>query len=85
MIPRDDYHPHSRRASMFLAAAAAVACFASLSAVVVLFDSAGSTSWFAADQALLVTNCEPVHQASQRHACLQAAAKQTATTRVSAR
>jgi len=85
MTPRKDYRPLSRRARMLIATAAVVASCAILSAVVGLFDAAGSTPWFSADQANLVAHCEPVRAATQRHACLQAVARQAATTRVAAR
>ena len=75
----------SGRARRLIATAAVIASCAGLSAVVCLFDSAGSTPWFAADQAGLVAHCEPVRAATQRQACLQAVAKQAATTRVAAR
>jgi len=85
MTPRKDYRPLSRRARTFIAAAAVVASCASLSAVVGVFDAAGSTPWFSAGQAGLVAHCEPVRAATQRHACLHAVAQQAATTRVAAR
>jgi len=84
MNPRNDYRPLSCRARTLIAAAACFASCVSLTAVVALFDSAGSTPWFAADQARLITHCAPVHQAGQRHACLEAVAKQPASTRVAA-
>lgn len=84
MTPRKDYRPLSRRARTWLATAAIVASGASLSAVVGLFDAAGSTPWFTTDQARLVAHCEPPNAATQRHACLRAAARQAATTRVAA-
>ena len=85
MTPRNDYQPPSRRARTLTALAAVVASFASLSALVGLFDSAGSTPWFSADQAGLVAHCEPMSAATRRHACLQAVARQAVTTRVAAR
>jgi hypothetical protein len=85
MAPTNAYRPLSRRARALIAAAAVVASCASLTAVIVLFDAAASTPWFAADQAALVAHCQPVHAATERHACLQAVAQQAATTRVAAR
>lgn len=85
MTPPNAHRPLSRRARTLIAISAVVASCASLSAVVGLFDSAGSTPWFSADQAGLVAHCEPVRTATQRHACLQAVAQRAATTRVAAR
>jgi hypothetical protein len=85
MTPRKDYRPLSRRARTLLATATVVASCANLAAVVGLFDAAGSTPWFPTDQARLVAHCEPAHAATQRHACLRAAAQQAAPTRVAAR
>jgi hypothetical protein len=85
MTSPDAHRPLPRRTRTLIATAAVAASCASLTAVVWLFDSAGSTPWFAADQAGRVAHCEPVREATLRHACLQAAAKQAATTRVAAR
>lgn len=85
MTPRNAHRPLSRRARTLIATSAVVASCASLSAVVGLFDSAGSTPWFAANQAGLVAHCKPVRAATQRHACLQAVAQQVAATRVATR
>jgi hypothetical protein len=85
MTPHNTYRPLSRRARALAVTLALVASCASLSVVVGLFDSAGSTPWFAADQAGLVAHCEPVRAATQRHTCLQAVAQQVATTRVATR
>ena len=79
------HRPLPRRTRTWIAIAALVASCAILSAVVGLFDSAGSTPWFAAEQAALVAHCEPVRAATQRHACLQGVAQQAATTRVATR
>ena len=85
MTPPNTYRPLSRRARTSTAIAAVVASCASMSAVVSLFDSAGSTRWFGVDQAGLVSHCEPVRAANQRHACLRAVAQQVAATRVATR
>jgi hypothetical protein len=85
MNPRKDYRPLSRCAIALTATAAMVASCASLSAVVGLFDSAGSTPWFQSGQADLVAHCELMRAATQRHACFRAVARQPATTHVAAR
>lgn len=85
MIPHTCFRPLSRRDRMVIAAIAVIASCASLSAIVGLFDSAGSTPWFAVDQAGRVAHCAPVRETTQRHACLQAVAQQAAKTRVAAR
>jgi hypothetical protein len=85
MTLRNAYRPLPRRVRTLIAIAAIVASCASLSAVVGLFDSAGSTPWVPADQAGLIAHCEPVRAAIQRHACLQAVAKQAPTTRLAGR
>jgi ABC-type branched-subunit amino acid transport system substrate-binding protein len=79
------FQPLSRRERTVSAVAAVIASCVSLSAVVGLFDSGGSTPWFAIDQAGQVANCAPVREATQRHACLRAVARQAPTTRVAAR
>ena len=85
MTTSNNQRQRSLRERTGIATAALVASCASLAAVVSLFDSAGSTPWFAADHASLVAHCEPVRAARQRHGCLQAVAKQQAITRVAAR
>jgi hypothetical protein len=79
------FQPLSRRERTAGAVAAVIASCVSLSAVVSLFDTAGSTPWFAIDQAGRVANCAPVRETTQRHACLRAIARQAPTTRVAAR
>jgi hypothetical protein len=79
------FQPLSRRERTVSAVVAAVASCVSLSAVVGSFGSAGSTPWFAIDRAGQVANCAPVREATQRHACLRAVARQAPTTRVAAR
>lgn len=81
----NEYRPLSRSVRTWTAAAALLASCASLSAVLGIFDSAGSTPWVAAAQADLVAHCEPMRQPTQRRACLKATAQQAATTRVAAR
>jgi hypothetical protein len=51
--------------------AAAVATSAILGSVTWLFDSASQTPWVAADQAATVSQCDGLHGASARHACLR--------------
>jgi hypothetical protein len=85
MITHNDFRPLSRRHRTAIAAAAVIASCASLSAVAGLFDSAGRTPWFAAEQVDLIAHCAPVRKATQRHACLHAVAHQAATARVAAR
>ena len=85
MIPLNDFRLLSRRQRAVSAAVAVIASCSSLSAVVALFDSAGSTPWFAVDQAVRLAHCAPVREATQRQACLQALARQAPATRVAGR
>jgi len=75
----------TRRAHGLAGLAAVVATCATLSVVFSVFDAAGSTPWFPADQAALVARCDPLASAAKRHACLQRLARQAFTTRVAAR
>jgi hypothetical protein len=77
--------PISRLARTLVATAAVVASCGTLSAVVRLFDSAGSTPWFVADHVALFARCEPLRVPTQRHACLRAASTEAATTQVATR
>jgi hypothetical protein len=85
MMPtKPDYRPVSRFAATLCAAVAVFASCSSLVAVFALFDSAGSTPWFASEQAALAAHCDAASAPPQRHACLKAAAHPAAT-RVAAR
>jgi hypothetical protein len=80
MMPtKPDYRPVSRFAATLCAAVAVFASCSSLLAVFALFDSAGSTPWFAAEQAALVAHCDAASAPRQRHACLKATANPSAT------
>jgi hypothetical protein len=85
MHPHYDYRPLSRRARLLAAATAVVGSLATLAAVLIAFHDDGTTPWVGADQAALVAHCEPTSSATQRHECLQAAARERGTTRVAAR
>jgi hypothetical protein len=85
MTFQNGYRPLSRSVRTWIAVAALVASCASLSAVLGVFDSAGSRPWVAAAHADVVAHCEAMRQPTQRHACLKATAQRAATTRVAAR
>jgi hypothetical protein len=83
-------HPHapwpgSHRHPLLLIAVAVIASGACLSAVVLLFETAGETPWFAADQARRVAHCDSARAASDRHACIRAVADRAGAARVAAR
>jgi hypothetical protein len=84
-MTQNDYPPTSRGVRTWIAAVAVASSCASLSAVLGVFDSAGSTPWVTAARADQIARCDPMRQPTQRHACLKAIAQQSATTRVAVR
>lgn len=82
MATRDDFRFISRLGRTAIAVVAVATSCSCVTAVVGLFDSAGSTPWFADDQAGLVAHCASTQKPAQRHACLQAAALRATGTRV---
>jgi hypothetical protein len=55
------------------AVAAALASFATLGSVAVLFQSAGSGPWLPSEKAALVAHCDAQTAAAQRRACVNGA------------
>jgi hypothetical protein len=51
---------------------------------VALYASAGSTPWFAAEEAALVEHCESVNAPSKRQTCLLVTARQRAAIHLAA-